>query len=233
MNMGEWAEQEIRIACKKENPDWDGESFDYGCSCYQSALKAYKSLMEDGHSGCSFGVTKNILIRLMNGQPLTPIEDVPEVWKDVNYGRNDEADRFQCKRMFSLFKDVYPDGTVKYNDVDRYYCIERDERIPYHGGGSGDILNEYFPIKMPYMPENEKYKIVTKTILRYPGVGNDFDAKAYHYIETPDGKHIKVHRFFGEVDGEWKEVNYKTWVKWLDIARRNRRKATKKEENDG
>lgn len=69
MSMQEWAEQECRIACKKENPDFDfnSDEFDYRCSCYKSALKAYKSLMEDGHSGASFGFTKNILIRLMEG----------------------------------------------------------------------------------------------------------------------------------------------------------------------
>lgn len=49
----EWAEDEVRLACKRENPDWDGKSFDYGCSCYQSALKAYKSICGDGHSGFS------------------------------------------------------------------------------------------------------------------------------------------------------------------------------------
>ena len=47
MTMTEWAEKEIAAACKKENPNWDSKSFDYGCSCYQSALKAYKSLVDD------------------------------------------------------------------------------------------------------------------------------------------------------------------------------------------
>ena len=60
MTTEEWAEREIEIACKKENPNWDGKSFDYGCACYQSALKAYKSLCEDEHSGGSFNITKNI-----------------------------------------------------------------------------------------------------------------------------------------------------------------------------
>ena len=74
-----WAEQECRIACRKENQDYDFDSdnFDYGCSCYKSALKAYKSLCEDGHSGCSFNITKNILLKLMEGQPLTPITKQP------------------------------------------------------------------------------------------------------------------------------------------------------------
>ena len=36
------AEQECRLACKKENPnfDFDSDDFDSGCSCYKSALKA-------------------------------------------------------------------------------------------------------------------------------------------------------------------------------------------------
>lgn len=39
-----WAEREIEIACKHERGDSgskDGE-WDYGCACYESALKAYK-----------------------------------------------------------------------------------------------------------------------------------------------------------------------------------------------
>ena len=71
MSMYEWAEQECRLACKKENPnfDFDSDDFDYGCSCYKSALKAYKSLLEDEHSGMSFSFTRNILDRLMRGEP--------------------------------------------------------------------------------------------------------------------------------------------------------------------
>ena len=61
MSMASWAEREIELACKKENPDWDGESFDYGIACYQSALKAFNALMEDKHSGMSIRFTKDIL----------------------------------------------------------------------------------------------------------------------------------------------------------------------------
>ena len=42
MTMTEWAEREIAAACKIENPNWDGNSFDYGCSCYQSAQLALR-----------------------------------------------------------------------------------------------------------------------------------------------------------------------------------------------
>jgi hypothetical protein len=61
MNMADWAKNEIEIACKNERGDKNPEEFDYGCACYESAYKAFQSLMEDGHSGMSIGFTKAIL----------------------------------------------------------------------------------------------------------------------------------------------------------------------------
>jgi hypothetical protein len=77
--MSDWAKREVEIACKREAPDRKDGEWDYGCACYESALKAYQSLMEDGHSGFSFSLTRQILNRLIDGKPLTPIEDIPEV----------------------------------------------------------------------------------------------------------------------------------------------------------
>ena len=51
MSLQEWAKNEVEIACKRENPDRKEGEFDYGCACYESALKAFESLCEDGHSG--------------------------------------------------------------------------------------------------------------------------------------------------------------------------------------
>ena len=78
MSMQTWAEKEIEIACKRDG-DWD-----YGCACYESALKAFKSLMGDGHSVFSIGVTKHILNRLIDGKPLTPIEDMDDWWGRIS-----------------------------------------------------------------------------------------------------------------------------------------------------
>lgn len=70
MNMKSWAEREVEIACKHENPDRKEGEWDYGCACYESALKAFKSLMEDGHSGFSIAMTKHILNRLIDHKPV-------------------------------------------------------------------------------------------------------------------------------------------------------------------
>ena len=99
--MKNWAENEVKIACERENPDWDGKSFDYGCLCYKSALKAYNSLLSDGHSGFSFSITRNILIRLMNDLPLSPINE-----EDFKDGQT------QCPRMHSLFLHKDSNGNI-------------------------------------------------------------------------------------------------------------------------
>lgn len=51
MTMSEWAKKEVEIACKKENPEWDGESFDYGCSCYQIVSNDNKFLELQNSNG--------------------------------------------------------------------------------------------------------------------------------------------------------------------------------------
>lgn len=134
-NMELWAENEISLACKHEKPDRKDGEWDYGCACYESALKAFKSLCEDGHSGFSIGLTKAILNRLINNKPLLPIDDTDDVWNDISdiSGLKGEEVNYQCKRMPSLFKYVYADGTVEYIDVDRYHGVNiNNPNAPYH-----------------------------------------------------------------------------------------------------
>ena len=205
MGMYEWAQREVELACKKENPEWDGESFDYGCSCYQSALKAYKSLLEDGHSGYSFSVTKNILNKLMDGRPLTPITE--DDFKVVEI--NDPHDMSkQCPRMTSLFQHQNEDGTFWYSDVDRYYNVNIEEPSDTYFGSSFGIMQELFPITLPYWGKKDKYKIYERTFLTDKKHG-DFDTKEVVYIETPDGKRVDVNRYFTEDDetNKWKEIS--------------------------
>lgn len=216
MSMSEWAERECRIACKRENPefDFDSDEFDYGCSCYKSALKAYKSLMEDGHSGASFGFTKNILIRLMEGQPLTPITDEDffdesgnlvcmDMPSDYLQERGLKSDT-QCPRMSSLFRKETLDGKVTYHDVDRSYFVDIEE--PSNTYSTNDsFLDEMFPITMPYMPPKEKYKIYAQEFLTDKKNG-DFDTRGLIYMITPSGERIDLNLYYTEIDGKWTQI---------------------------
>lgn len=213
MSMYEWAEQECRLACKKENPnfDFDSDDFDYGCSCYKSALKAYKSLAEDGHSGMSFSFTRNILERLMRNEPLTPITDDDFKGEDSICSDKDLASRglkseIQCPRMSSLFRKETIDGEVIYNDLDRVYCIDIEKPSDTFSSNTDKIVDELFPIKMPYLPEKGKYKVYVQTFLTDKKNG-DFDTRGVIYLITPDGKRIDINRYYTEKNGEMVEIS--------------------------
>ena len=183
MSMTQWAEREIAAACKRENPNWDGKSFDYGCSCYQSALKAYKSLMDDGHSGYSFSITRNILKKLLDEIPLSPITD-EDFFSDKYESLESEEglkkrrlkSRIQCPRRSSLFRYEDLKGNVKYTDIDRYYCINAENPSDTFSGGIANFIDKLYPITMPYIPSSERFKVYVKYWLTDKSHG-DFDVQ--------------------------------------------------------
>ena len=222
MSMYEWAEQECRLACKNENPnfDFDSDDFDYGCSCYKSALKAYKSLMEDGHSGMSFSFTRDILERLMRDEPLTPITD--DDFKDgsIIYDADDLTSmglksEIQCPRMSSLFRKETIDGEVTYHDLDRAYCIDMEKPSDTFSSSASNIVDELFPIKMPYLPERGKYKVYVQSFLTDKKNGG-LDTRGIIYIITPDGKRIDINRYYTEKEGKMVEISKDEYDKLLE-----------------
>lgn len=210
MSMQTWAEREIEIACKRERgvSNVKEDDWDYGCACYESALKAFKSLIGDGHSGFSIGLTKQILNRLIEGKPLTPIEDTDDIWNDLfRFGDGDDKyTSYQCNRMSSLFKYVYADGTIKYKDIDSHYCINIDNpNSSYHSGLVQKIIDEMFPISMPYHP-GKPDKVYCEDFLTDRKNG-DFDTVGVFYVVKPDDEKIEINRFFKESKDGWKEID--------------------------
>lgn len=225
MSMKSWAEREVEIACGHENPDRKEGEWDYGCACYESALKAFKSLMEDGHSGFSIGLTKQILNRLIDGKPLVPIEDTDDVWEECGWSSDDKKTHYQCKRMSSLFKDVYQDGSVKYSDNNRAVGINLDN--PNVGWSSRiirDIVEELFPLTMPYMPGDKPYKVFCEECLTDPKNG-DFDTIGIHYILKPNGERVDIKRYFKEgntVYEGWDEIDRAEYEERKEMDRKRR-----------
>ena len=212
MSMLEWAKREVEIACKNENPDRKEGEFDYGCACYEGALKAFETLCNQGHSGMSIKFTQHILNRLIDGRPLKPIEDTPDVWNDITELKEDGTVEYQCNRMSSLFKKVRVDGSIEYTDVDRVYGVDiHNSDLTYKSGLLTRIINEMFPIKMPYMPASKSYKFVTTDFLVDPKNG-DFDTMALFTLTEPSGeKTMEVNRYFRAPE-EGEEETYPGWV---------------------
>lgn len=208
MSMNEWAKREIEIACKRERGDKPDTDWDYGCACYESAYKAFKSLLDDDHSGMSIMFTKNILNRLIDGKPLTVIEDTPDVWNEVEIHTDYRS--YQCKRMSSLFKDVYPDGRIEYHDINHCRCVNRDDPdgFAWSNGFISRIIREKYPIKMPYYPASKPMMVYCTECLSDPKNG-DFDTIGVWYVLKPDGDKDTIERFFKESNTEtgWEEIS--------------------------
>lgn len=215
MSLQEWAKKEVEIACERERKasDHSEGEWDYGCACYESALKAFNSLCEDGHSGMSIGYTKQILNRLIDGKPLTPIEDTKGIWEYVRTNTKKGCRVYRCKRMSSLFKNVYPDGTVKYHDNDRFIIREiSNPEVGWHNRFVCSIAEKYAgEIEMPYFPKGKPIDVYCQECLSDPKNG-DFDTIAILYLRFPEGKKVKVNRYFKESNQGFVEIRINEWV---------------------
>lgn len=200
MDRIDWAKKEIEIACDKSD--------EYVQFCYASALKAFESLCEDGHSGYTIQMTRHILDRLIKDEPLTPIIDTDDIWNVSIRLESDEgpdASMYQCKRMTSLFKYVHRDGHIEYRDIDRVICVDVDSEYRYFSSLVGRIIDEKFPIIMPYMPGKP-------ILVQCESFACDSDCDTifgiYNAIFTEDmiQKFIPINRFFKDVMNEWVEI---------------------------
>lgn len=207
MDILEWAKKEIELACARERElsNNDENEYGYGCACYDSALRAFESLLGDGHSGFSIGITKNVLMSLIDGRPLTRIEDTPDVWSETP--RSTDELTYQCKRMSSLFKKVASDGTVTYSDINRIRCVDLyDKSIWFYNGLVGNIIDEMYPISMPYTPSADPIVVVVEEFLVDPKNG-DYDTMGILYISMKDGGRIKINRYFKDGNETMVEIS--------------------------
>lgn len=204
MSLLGWAKSEIERVTVGEPED---DCRLYSNLCYASALKAYESLLNDDHSGMSWGITKNILIRLMNNLPLSKIEDVDDVWEKVF--EDDFKTEYQCKRKSSLFKTVYSSGEIKYSDVNRFVCYDvNDPKCGSHFGLADRIAEEHEDIgvvTMPYWP-TEPIKIFKDDFL-FDTRNGDFDTVGIIYALKPDGTRIEINRYFKEALNGFTEIS--------------------------
>ena len=203
--MYKWAENECNVA--KINADA------YTEACIDSALRAYKCLINDNHSGMSMALTKDILNRLIDRKNLTPITDKDFEFKYSMYDKDYLKKRnikseLQCHRYTSLFRTEYLDGEVKYSDVNRVICFDvNDEKhIPFSNGLATDIVDDMFPITLPYMPTKKPYKVYVEEFLTDIKNG-DFDTVKYCYVYTPEYKLIYLNKYYKELNNKWVEID--------------------------
>ena len=109
--------------------------------------------------------------------------------------------------MSSLFRKETVDGKVTYCDVNRAYSINvENPSDTFYCGRETNIVDEMFPIKMPYLPEKEEYKAYIQTFLADKKNG-DFDTQGILYLITPEGKRIDINRYYTEKAGKMVEIS--------------------------
>lgn len=173
--------------------------------CYESALRAYETLYNDNHSGLSIEITKNILNRMIDNKPLTPIEDTEDEWILIN-NSSDTLKEYQCKRISSLFKRIYKDGLIQYTDIDRTLKQDTVINTLWHSGLTDKIIDELFPITMPYMPEDNHYKVICEDYLTDRKNG-DYDTIGIFKIIKQNGDIVEINRYFKDGEDNYIEIN--------------------------
>lgn len=211
--MSERAKYEIELAKKKVMEEKDDFN-EYLCMCFDAAFEAYEVICKQGHSGMSIEITKDILNKLINGEPLTAIEDTPDVWYEDASEDEEGNITYRCKRYPVLFKTVHNDGTVKYDYIDSAIGVDAITGATYSTRLIRNISDEILPIKMPFIPPKEKTYVYTADFL-FDKKNGDFDTIAVLYIQKGDER-IEVNRFFREPYPGNKET-YPGWVE-IDIG---------------
>lgn len=204
MELTRWAEREIAIAKQKLDPNDH-----YAAMCYDAALELYKVFCAQGHSGMSSQLTIDILKKLLDYKPLSPIigeNDFEEAFECKDH--DNEARVFQNTRMPSLFKYVNKDGTVTFIDIDRFKFIDKDSTV-WQSNIVNKICSGYYPIIFPYIPK--QYIVRGETFLVDPTKG-DYDTIGIFTIR--DGEKVDhIGRYFAEGDdGEFKEIDINEYI---------------------
>ena len=188
INLLDWARNEVDLLLEETRKKGGNklDEFDtlhntFTEICCESALKTFKSLYDDDHTLSTIIGTKKILNTLIDGLPLTAIKDTDDIWEEL-FTDNNGTVRYQCKRMTSLFKYVHNDGSIKYSDNKRCYCVSISNMdSSYTNKFIRNIYDELNPIKMPYIPPSRPDIIVCDECLFDPKNG-DYDTIAVLYI---------------------------------------------------
>lgn len=200
----EWAKEQCRLFTLNR---FDLNEREYVALCCKSALKAYQSLMDDGHSGMSITLTRDILIKLINGEPLVKLEDKKGLWE------TDCDDTFPCvyhhKYYPSLYKFVEADGSVHFTDRNRVVCkyANQNDGISFSNGFIIRLVNDLMPISFPYNP-TEKYTALVSEYLTDRKNG-DFDTLVLESIILPNGDNRILQWAYKEGDITWQRIDSK------------------------
>ena len=115
--------------------------------------------------------------------------------------------------MYSLFKDVFPDGKITYTDVNRVRCVHIDNPdILWSNSFITRIVDELFPIDFPYYPSDNCFLVYQEEFLTDRKNG-DYDTFGLLYVVTPTGDKVDINRYFKDTDNGTEEIDKNEYEK--------------------
>lgn len=140
-NMELWAEDEVMMACKHEAPNRKDGEWDYGCACYESALKAFRSLCEDG--------VKQYQCKRMSSLFKRVATDGTVTYSDTNryYGVNNDNHNvsYQSGLIDRVMGELFP-ITMPYIPFDKPFKVYTEDFLTDAKNGDYDTTGLLYTI---------------------------------------------------------------------------------------
>lgn len=220
MSKTTWATKEVELLCKKLKDD-------YTKNCASAALEAFNFIADQGHSGCSIELTKSILFDLLDEIPLTSIQDLDDEWA-FSYNK-DGSKVYQHLRRSALFKTVYPDGHIEYEDIHTSYCIDNNTKATYTNTfiqrEAIKALSEqgidHYCVTFPYCPQRIKLKIVTEDCMYDRTQMGDYDTIGILYADVPRRGKVDINKFYKETENGFVPISKEEYDARILIANKN------------
>lgn len=201
--LSNWAKRETGIAVMAADTDEERLAI-------QAAFRGFKEMLNFRETANELGwqICLKAMTQFMNEQPLSVITGADGEWELQETTENGDK-YYVSNRLDTLYKLEHPDGSIEYNDVNRYLLLDvNDEEKGYFIGGLGmQIFNAMIPIEFPYFPIG-RYKVFIEDFKCHKDATQN-DTYGVLLIRHPDGNMANVNRFFKKQHdtGEWVEIN--------------------------
>lgn len=226
MSMIDWARREVSLIRDIEKRRLECWEFEEVAECYDAALEAFESLLQPRPMYLDMDTTKNILNRLLNYKPLSPIEDIDDEWEDavvIRESSGKQQVRYIHKRMESLYKYINANGSVGFIDLSQFQFVSLDSSALYPCDFLREVVGKMYPISMPYTPMDGPITVYVQQFL-VDQRNKDFDTMMILYVVKPDGVRYDVNRYFRKGKGPWFEIGSNEYIKRLEkYLRRNKK----------
>jgi hypothetical protein len=154
MNLREHAEMELKaLGLDSKDAEYDG-------LIYQAIMELVGVFADQGHSGMSASIVRELFAKLADFKPLSPIQCTAEEWSDCDIGTI-----FQNKRCSAVFKDGI-DGLPYYLDAIVWKTQDGTTWTGNAFDSKGNIIRSRQFVNLPFVPKTYVVDVIEKEVAK-------------------------------------------------------------------